>query len=123
MEIRVGDTVQIEAVVTEKSGMHVVAVKLATGSIRTIHQEDIARVIQRAETDAEQIERLKARNAQLERLLDVFLCDGPVKQLVEHDDLSKQTYDVRVGEHQDYGPGEFPIERVLDKGSTADDHN
>ena len=97
MEIRMNDKIQIEGWVIADCGEYFHMRIAPNVTAYDLKKTWVTKIVERAESDAEQIERLKARNAQLERLLDIFLCDGPVKQPVKHDDLSKQTYDVRVG--------------------------
>ena len=95
MKININDKIKIEGTVIADCGEYF-HMRIAPNVVAyDLKKTWVTGIIERAESPQETIDRLQARNAELERLLDVFLCDGPVPS---HVDLSKQTYDVRVGD-------------------------
>ena len=112
MEIRIGDKVQIEGeVIKVQIEAEVIGrardmrstplIRLQDGcQLISVDKDNITRVLERPETNAEKIARLERRVVELEGLVDVILPDAPINRLADHDGLSKQTSDVRVGDAQ-----------------------
>jgi hypothetical protein len=105
MEIRVGDKIETTraATVVKVGSMHSmdhITVRFIDGGEAVISPSDVTKITARKETNAEKIARLERRVVELEGLVDVILPDAPINRLADHDGLSKQTYDVRVGDAQ-----------------------
>jgi hypothetical protein len=97
MEIRMNDKIQIEGTVIADCGEYFHMRIAPNVTAYDLKKTWVTKIVERAESDAEKIARLEHEVEALTLFKDFAISRGWVTTPAEHDDLSKQTYDVRVG--------------------------